>query len=236
MPKLAQPLTEVQISKAKAKAAPFTLADGNGLYLAVSVAGLKAWIVRYRLPDGRNQHRPPLVTIPPYRSLMLVCGPCRGSSMRCQARKDHACVRKTQRAAAIASDAKTTAEATAQAETERASFHAVSGRWLTEKRPVWSAETYRKARLVVDSNLVPTLGDTDMRALEARDVRPTLVSMTACTPALAKNTRQYVAGMVEHAINDCLRSDESTLRLNHILPTGRSGHMPSVTEDEAKLG
>ena len=49
MPKLAIPLTELQIRKAPAKATAYSLADGNGLSLLVSPAGLKTWTVRYRL-------------------------------------------------------------------------------------------------------------------------------------------------------------------------------------------
>lgn len=235
MPKLARPLTEVEISKARAKAAPYTLADGNGLYLAVSAAGLKAWIVRYRLPDGKQ---PAPATVGHYPSLSLAAARVRAVEVLRDAKqgKMTAGVRKAQQAAAAATDADATAETAAQAEIVRASFRAVSGRWLAEKRPGWSAETYRKARLVVDSHLMPVLGDTNMRTVETKDVRPVLVSMSAGTPALAKKARQYVAGIVEHAINEGLRADESMLRLGRILPPSHSGHMPSVTEDEAKLG
>ncbi len=134
MPKLAQPLTEVQVSKAKAKKEPYTLPDGNGLYLAVGTAGLKAWKVRYRLPDGRQ---PSPATIGHYPALSLADARVRAVEVLRDAKqgKMTAGVRKAQQAAAAASDAKTTAEAVAQAETEHSSFRAVSGRWLAEKRP-----------------------------------------------------------------------------------------------------
>lgn len=45
MPKLATPLTELQIRRAPAKAAAYSLADGNGLSLLISPAGLKTWTV-----------------------------------------------------------------------------------------------------------------------------------------------------------------------------------------------
>ena len=235
MPKLAQPLTEAQISKAKAKAKTYTLADGNGLYLMVSAAGLKTWIVRYRLPNGKQQAP---ATIGHYPALSLAEARMRAVEVQRDAEqgKKTPGLRKAQQDALAASQAEAKAEAEAETEAVRASFRATSGRWLAEKRPGWSTETYRKARLVVNSHLIPALGDEDMRTLETKDVRPTLVSMAATTPALARKARQYVAAIVEHAINDGLRSDESMLRLNRILPTSRSGHMPSVTEDEAKLG
>lgn len=235
MPRLAKPLTELQVSKAKAKPKPYTLPDGNGLHLAVSAAGLKVWVVRYRLP-GSATATP--ATIGHYPTMTLAEARVRAVEAKRDAvqGKVTAGVRKAQQAAAAASDADTTAEAAAQAEAERATFRAVSGRWLAERRPGWAAETYRKARLVVDSYLIPNLGDADMRTLETKDVRPVLVEMAAKTPQLARKARQYVGSIVDHAINEGLRPDESALRLARSLPTFRSGHMPAVTDDEGKLG
>lgn len=135
-------------------------------------------------------------------------------------------MRKAGQMAASLDDAEQEAEAQAWAETQRATFRAVSGRWLAEKHPGWAAETYGKARLVVDSYLIPALGDEDMRALETKDVRPALVEMAA------KTSRQYVGSIVDHAINE----GESSLRLARSLPTFPSGHMLAVTDDEGKLG
>lgn len=68
MPKLAVPLTELQVRKAKAAEKAYVLADGIGLSLLVSPAGLKTWTVRYRLPDGP---RPAPATIGHYPSMTL---------------------------------------------------------------------------------------------------------------------------------------------------------------------
>ncbi|GAA0697836.1 Arm DNA-binding domain-containing protein [Dyella marensis] len=46
MSRLADPLTELQIRKAKAAAKAYALSDGNGLSLLVSPAGRKTWSVR----------------------------------------------------------------------------------------------------------------------------------------------------------------------------------------------
>jgi len=235
MPRLAKPLTELQISRARVTGKAYTLPDGNGLHLAVSAAGLKTWVVRYRLP-GSSTATP--ATIGRYPTMTLAeARVCAVEAKRNAAQgKITAGLRKAQQAAAAASDADTTAEAAAQAEAERATFRAVSGRWLAERRPSWAAETYRKARLVVDAYLIPALGDDDMRTLETKDVRPVLVEMAAKTPQLARKARQYVGSIVDHAINEGLRPDESALRLARSLPTFRSGHMPAVTDDEGKLG
>lgn len=235
MPKLAQPLTELRISKAKPQAKAYRLADGNGLYLNISPAGLKSWIVRYKLP-GRATATP--ATIGHYPALTLADARIRAVEVQRDAKqgRETAGLRKVQRATIEADTAEQEAEAAAKAEAERATFRAVSGRWLAEKRPSWAAETYRKARLVVDQYLAPKLGDADMRALETKDVRPVLLEMAANTPQLARKARQYVGSIVEQAINEGLRPDESALRLARSLPSFRSGHMPAVTDDDGRLG
>jgi integrase len=235
MPRLAKPLTELQISKAKPKAKAYSLADGNGLSLLVSTAGLKTWAVRYRLP-GKSSHTP--ATIGHYPALTLADARVRALEIQREAKQGVATAgtRKARHLAETVGNAEQEAEALAHAETQRVTFRAVSGRWLAEKRIGWATETYRKARLVVDSYLMPKLGDADMRTLETKDVRPVLIEMAATVPQLARKARQHVGSIVEHAIHEGLRSDESALRLARILPTIRSGHMPAVTDDENKLG
>lgn len=75
-----------------------------------------------------------------------------------------------------------------------------------------------------------------MRHLETKDVRPLLLEMAKETPQLARKARQYVGSIVDHAINEGLRPDESSLRLSRVLPSFRSGHMPAVTDDDGRLG
>jgi integrase len=235
MPRLATPLAELQIRKAKPAEKPYFLPDGNGLVLLVSPAGRKSWLVRYRLPDGS---RPAPSTIGHYPAMSLAEARVKAAGVQRDAKLGNttAGIRKVRQDADAAEGAEQKAEVRGQAEIEQASFRAVSGRWMAEKRPTWATETYRKARLVIDSYLVPKLGDLDMRSLQTKDVRPALMEMASETPQLARKARQYVAGIVDHAINAGLRPDESRLRLDRVLPSFRSGHMPAVTDDDSKLG
>lgn len=232
MPRLAKPLTELEVRKAKPGS---RLPDGNGLYLIVSPAGLKTWAVRYKLPGAKTATP---ATIGHYPALSLAEARVRAVEVQRDAKQGKATagVRKAQQASMEANTAEQEAQARVRAEQERATFRAVSGRWLAEKRPTWAPETHRKARLVVNSYLVPKLGDTDMRTLETKDVRPVLLEMAVNTPQLARKARQYVGSIVEQAINEGLRPDESALRLARALPSFRSGHMPAVTDDDSRLG
>jgi len=235
MPRLADPLTELQIRKAKAAAKAYALSDGNGLSLLVSPAGRKTWSVRYRLLDGT---RPAPCVIGHYPGMSLAQARARTMEIQRDAAQGRATqgLRSAAKKAAAEETAEEQAEALARQEAQNASLRSVSGRWLSEKRPTWAAETYRKALLVVDSYLVPAIGDLDMRTLETKGVRPVLLKMAAETPQLARKARQYIGSIVDQAINEGLRRDESRLRLDRMLPKFRTGHMPAVTDDEKTLG
>ena len=54
MPKLATPLTDIQVRNAKPKGKAYTIGDGNGMYLEVSPNGAKRWRMSYRQKNGKN--------------------------------------------------------------------------------------------------------------------------------------------------------------------------------------
>ena len=235
MPGLSATLTDLRIRRAQPAGKPYFLPDGNGLVLWVSPAGLKAWRVRYRLPDGS---RPAPATIGHYPDVSLSEARIKAIEIQRAAKQGRATagIRKAKQEAKAAVGAEQEAEAQERAGIEHASLRAVSGRWMVEKRVTWALETYRKARLVEESYLIPKIGDQDVRVMETKDVRSLLVEMAKETPQLARKARQYVASIVEHAIDEGLRPDDSRLRLDRILPTYRSGHMPAVTDNTNKLG
>lgn len=235
MPKLAKPLTELQVSRAKVKGKPYGLADGNGLSLTVSTVGRKTWIVRYRLPDG---HRPAPITIGHYPSMSLAAARMRALEIQCDAEqgKQTEGVRKSRQTAITTAQAAQKVSEQAERDKENALLRTVAARWLVERRPTWSIETYRKAYLVVHSYFIPTIGELDMRSITTADVKPMLVEMSRSKPALARKAKQYINAIVGHAIDDGLRGDDQILRLHRVLPTQPKGHMPAVTDDDGRLG
>ena len=54
MPKLAIPLTDIAIRNYKAKALPYKVADGKGLFLHVKPDNSKFWLFRYRFEGNEN--------------------------------------------------------------------------------------------------------------------------------------------------------------------------------------
>lgn len=149
MPRLAVSVTELQVRRAKPGDKPYSMSDGNGLVLCVSPAGLKAWRVRYRLPDGS---RPAPATIGHYPEMSLSQARIKAIEIQRAAKQGKltAGIRKAQQEARAAVGAQHEAVAQERSELEHASLRALSGRWMAEKRATWALETYRKARLVVE--------------------------------------------------------------------------------------
>jgi hypothetical protein len=54
MPRLAQPLSDAQVKRAKAGEKVVKLFDGYGLYLEVQPSGAKSWRFRYRQANGKG--------------------------------------------------------------------------------------------------------------------------------------------------------------------------------------
>lgn len=67
MPKLAKPLSDAQIKRAKPGPRLVKLYDGHGLYLDVQPTGSKAWRFRYRQASGKET----TITLGPYPELSL---------------------------------------------------------------------------------------------------------------------------------------------------------------------
>jgi len=57
MPKLAKPLTDLQVKTSKPRDKTWTLADGNGLYLEIAANGKKFWRMAYRRPTTKKNNR-----------------------------------------------------------------------------------------------------------------------------------------------------------------------------------
>ena len=215
-------------------------ADGNGLYVEVRPSGLKTWLVRYRLPNGKQPspltigHFPentPLTGLSLAEARLKAVQVLRAAKLGEPVKGLNAI--KRDRRTSLASEMSAAEEAAIEA--ERFNFRSVSAKWLSEKRPTWAQETYRKARYIVDAYLLPELGDMDMRTLTTKDVKPLLLEMAASVPVLAKKARQHIQSIVGCAIDEGMRGDDQVLRLSGILPKNKGGHMPAITESEDDL-
>jgi integrase len=109
-------------------------------------------------------------------------------------------------------------------------FPVAAAAWLERKRPTWAPETYRKARYVVDTYLIPRLRATSVTTLSSKEANEALDRIQAVAPSLARKARQYLNGILEEAMHGGLREDGRRLVLR---PAGRqadgAGHIPAAT-------
>ncbi|HWL27963.1 MAG TPA: integrase arm-type DNA-binding domain-containing protein, partial [Burkholderiaceae bacterium] len=228
MPKLAQQLSELAVSKAKPRKTAYTLASGQGLFLVVLPTGIKQWRVRYRQSDGQRGKK----VIGTYPDMGIAAAHQAAAQL-------HQRVRMGQSPEGLYDRLKTERETLTQAEMQQRldaedarkhSFTVLSDAWLEDRKPGWAPATYSKSTFIVQKRLQPLLGDADMRTLASKDVVPVLISLATTTPSIAVKARQCLNGVIDYCILRGIRDDDQVLRLQRALPRHRGGHIPAVTK------
>ncbi|MDL2355323.1 MAG: integrase arm-type DNA-binding domain-containing protein [Pseudomonadota bacterium] len=125
MPKLATPLTDIQVRNAKPKSKAYTLADGGGMYLEVAPTGSKIWRMSYRQPNGKNTR----LTFGAYPEVSLLAA----RQKRAEARTLRAAGTDPAQAKRIAKTNKDAANAN--------TFEAVAREWHANKLDTWQERT-----------------------------------------------------------------------------------------------
>lgn len=150
------PLKEVEARNAKPADKPYKLADGGGLYLLVNPNGSKLWRLKYRYA-GKEK----LLSFGSYPRVPL--REARDKQERAKrALREH--VDPSEQRKASKREARNRAANT---------FEALAEAWHANKRPAWSQATSDKARLYLDLDLLPALGERPI----AEITRPELVAL-----------------------------------------------------------
>jgi integrase len=228
MPRLARPIDDLIARRSKPKAKPYVVAGGRGLYLRVNPSGSRVWEVRYRHADGK-QGGPVQIGLYPQMS----CAKAReaADAVHVAALRGDPILgmRDEKDAKKRAADEAARRAYEAELEAKRFTFEVIGHQWLEHRKAGWATETYRKARLVLNSHLIPSIGELDIRTIGRADVKPVLLRMAAAVPVLARKARQYLNGIVEFAIDERIRGEDQVLRLARVLPTHKGGHVPAIT-------
>ncbi len=177
-------LTELEVKQAKAKAKPYKLGDGAGLYLSVTPAGTKLWRWNYRF-DGKGR----TMALGRYPDVSLA-----------QARARHREARKLLASGIDPMEARREAKLTARA-ADTGSFATVSRMWWEHWKAGKSARHAQTTWERMEKNVLPRLGPRPIREIEA----PELVAMVKEIEArgagdIAKRALQTVGQVFRHAI------------------------------------
>jgi integrase len=206
-------LTEVAIKALKPKSTLYRVADRDGLCLEVAPSGAKLWRYRYRFAG---------------KAKMMALG--RWDEITLQDARDR--LRDARKLLANGTDPMDVKRDAKHAllRRERSKFPEVATDWLAYKRKRVGDETYRKAKLVVEGDLIPALRRHSIETLATKDVTPVLDKIAERAPNLAVKARQYLGGIVTYAIQQGLRDDGRLLSLRGTVATHDKGHIPAITK------
>ncbi|QNN47208.1 integrase arm-type DNA-binding domain-containing protein [Thermomonas brevis] len=206
-------LTELTIKALKPRDKLYRVADREGLCLEVTPTGSKLWRYRYRYAG---------------KARMMALG--KWDEITLLDARDR--LRDARRLLANGMDpmASKRAATAAQVKEGRVAFPAFAAEWLEYKRKRVGIETYRKARLVTEGDLIPSLRRHSIDTLATKDVTPVLDKIAQRAPNLAVKARQYLGGMVAYAIQQGLREDGKLLSLRGTLVKYDAGHIPAITK------
>jgi integrase len=185
----------------------------TGLFLDVRPSGSRYWRLKYRFGGREN-----LLALGVYPEVSLA-----------EARKGRDAARTLLRQG-IDPNADRKATRDAQRRNEDAEFKIVASAWLEARKKDWAPETYRKAKYVVETYLVPKLGKEPIATLTSAKAVDAVEEIAKVAPSLANKARHFLGGIVSYAIRKGLREEGKLLTMKGITSTRTRGHIPAATD------
>lgn len=217
MPKLATPLTDIQVRNAKPKASTYTLADGGGMYLEVSPGGSKIWRMAYRQPNGKNTR----LTFGAYPEVSLLDA----RQQRMDARKQRAAGTDPAQAKRLDKLNKATADAN--------TFEAVAREWHATKIDKWQPRTAANILHRLEIDVFPLIGRHPIATIEAPVVLDVLRQIEKRGALdMAKRQGQVCSRVFCFAIACGKAKFDPVPSLRDALKSTEGGHHAAITVDE----
>lgn len=217
MPKLATPLTDVQVKNAKPRAKTYTLADGDGMYLEVSPTGSKIWRMAYRQPNGKNTR----LTFGSYPAVSLLDA----RAKRMEARKQKAAGTDPAQAKRIDKINKATANAN--------TFEAVAREWHANKLDTWQERTATNIMHRLEVDVFPLIGRHPIAEIKAPVILDVLRQIEKRGALdMAKRQGQVCGQIFRYAIASGKADTDPVPSLRGALKPSTNGHHAAITADE----
>lgn len=213
MPKKVIPLTDTQLSKAKAKASRYSLRDGNGLELEIQPSGSKVWRFVYARPDGSRTK----ATFGEYPAVKLANArawreECRALLAQGIDPQEHAKQEQARKQLA--------AEST---------FEALARKWLEKNQNKWAAITQRKISASLERHIFPVIGARPIEQLRAPDLVAVLEKAEAAgVLETASRLRQYMAGVFVFAEQRGVIDRNPAYALKGAISSPKTTHRPAL--------
>lgn len=210
-------LTDVAVRKAKAKAKPYKMADGGGLFLLVQPNGAKYWRLKYRYA-GKEK----LLALGVYPDTPIV--KARGD--RDEARKllanggDPGAVKQTQKKQAKVAAAN--------------SFELIARELHALKTPMWSKSHALDWIRGLEREIFPVMGDRPIAEIEAPDVLDAIRAIEGRgAHEISARTLQRVNAVCAYAIaTGRARNNPAAAIKGALAPQPKVKHFAALTEKE----
>lgn len=229
------PITDTRIRNCKVRNTPNKLADGRGLYIEIRPTGTKLWRYRYRIGGKENVYALGEYALAPRNETAAEArdrisgGRLTLLEARTERDKARALVKQGIHPSHRRAEAKA-AQIAANADT----FEAVAGRWLAEKRKIWTPRSVASAEAALRAGLFPSVGSLPVRSITPGRILELLrQSERRSGPAAAIKLRQLASQVFHFAIvNQLSDSDPATLLKGAI--THRTRHHKAIPRDRIK--
>ncbi|MFZ6649760.1 tyrosine-type recombinase/integrase [Undibacterium sp. TJN25] len=217
MPKLAKPLTDIQVRNAKPKEKPYTLPDGGGMYLEVGPSGSKIWRLSYRQPNGKNTR----LTFGPYPEVSLS-----------EAREKRMDAQKLRAKGVDPAEAKRTEKAVKEAEHNN-SFEAVAREWHANKAGSWQQRTADNVLHRLETDVFPHIGALPINQIKAPVMLEVLRQIeNRGALEMAKRLGQVCGQIFRYAIATGKAEQNPVPHLRGALKQSAKGHHAAITPDD----
>ncbi len=217
MPKLALPLTDIQVRNAKPRAAAYKLADGGGLYLEVNPSGSRIWRLSYTQANGKKNR----LTFGNYPAVSLA------------AARDRRAKTKQQLAEGTDPAQARRVEKQLKAVTASNTFEAIAREWHANKAESWKESTSKNVLHRLEKDIFPLLGKypiSEIKAPLVLDVLRQIEKRGALE--MARRCAQFSGQVFRYAIATGRADVDPVPSLRGALKERARGHHAAITPDE----
>lgn len=218
MPKLATPLTDIQVKNSKPKITTWTLADGNGLYLEIAPNGKKSWRMAYRRPVTKKNNRLsfgdyPLVSLADARNQCLMARRLLKDNI------DPAVERDQKKEIALGVAANT--------------FEKIAREWHTNRLDAWSPATAKDTIRRLENDIFPEIGKLPISEITHQQMIAALRKIEQRGAGeIAKRLKAICARVFSYANQHGIKNVNPAADLKDVLKPVKAGHFAAIAPDE----
>lgn len=217
MPKLAIPLTDVQVKNAKAREKPYKLSDGGGMYLEVMPTGSKFWRLSYR-QSNRKANR---LTFGSYPETTLSEARDKRNAAR-RLLKDGIDPAKNR------DDRKRIAE-----EKAAQTFEKLAREWHTNKLSTWRESTAKDTLRRLEVDIFPQIGAMPIASITHQHLIAALRKIEERgANEIAHRLKAICARVFSYANQQGIENRNPAADLKDVLKPAPAGHFAAITSDE----